>query len=386
MHVVLEYNSVLHSRFSGMYTAGQGLLSGLVQHSQISRVTLLAWKNLLQKSGDFPLRSHPKVRVIETAIRPRRLNIAWRIAGWPKLSRWVGDFDVYHSLHHLMPPCEDRPRVLTVHDLRRYRLGELAAHSKVAAFERAVRAADRILAISQSAKDDLVEILHVPADKVDVAYLAAADDFVPATSPQRRDTLGWLSKLAGKRVGSYVLSVGSLDRRKNIPAAIQGFAHALPQLPTDASLVLAGEMPKDVDVADLIRQSQLQGRVILTGVLAQPHFQALLACAVSFLFLSLYEGFGLPLLEAMASGVPVIGAINSCIPEVVGKAGLLVGSGDAAGIGAAIVDLARDDARRAQFIAAGFQRKADFSWQRTADAAVACYQRAIESRRTCTRR
>lgn len=376
MHVVLDFNTVLRNRFSGFWTYGQGLLAGLVEHPQVRQVSLLAWRGTIGPA-QFACKDHPKVRLVPLPFKIRLWEQWWRHVSFPALQRLVGPFDVYHCIHHLMPPTRGVARVLTVCDLRQYRLPELYPHSKSDYVERAIDLADRILTISEASRQDVVELMRVPITRIDVSPLAVTGDFRPASDEQVSQTRQWLAKTSGKAVGPYVLAIGSPDKRKNIATVIHAFAKVRPQLPPDVPLVLAGRMPKNEDLSAVIAQEKVGEHVIFTGGLDQEQFQAVLAAAGVFVFLSLYEGFGLPLVEAMASGVPVISSNVSCMPEVVDRAGILLDPNSVEAVARAIGRVQGDDALRAGLIAAGLKRAAGFSWQRTAEDTVQCYLKAI---------
>ena len=378
MHVVLDFNPVLRHRYSGFRTYGAGLLDGLVSDPEVSRVTLLCSPDSVSAGEEIPAWHHRKTRVVAPAFRLRRWERWWRLVKWPALQHWCGTFDVYHSVHHLMPPTQGRPRIVTVHDLRRYRLPELYAHSKVALFQRSVAAGDRIIAISHATKTDLVELLGVPEDKIDVVHLATPGGFSPASEAQRERTLGWLSERLGRQVSRYAVTIVSRDARKNLRGTIRGFARARSTLPPGCALVVVGDTPRGEFAGPPAAGSQGAEDVLFTGTLDQEDWIAVLASAEMFLFLSLYEGFGLPMLEAMASGTPVIASNTSSLPEVAGEAALLVDPTDADEIARAVVEIAQDPALRRSLADAGIHRAAAFTWARVATETIACYRRAVE--------
>lgn len=377
MHVVLDFNPVLRSRYSGFWGYGVGLLGGLLEQPEVACATLLCSRSSQPAGGEIPCWGHPKTRVVATAVRMRRWERWWRLVRWPSLQRWCGDFDVYHGLHHLMPPTAGRPRVLTVHDLRRYRFPQLYPRAKLGPFERAVAAAERILAISHSTKADLMEFLGVEPEHIDVVHSATPEGFAPASSGQRARTLEGLSARFGRAITGYAVCVSSRDRRKNLQSAIRAFAQARAELSKGSCLVVVGERPEGVDLEEILAANAAAGDVLFTGTLGQDDYAAVLAGGDVFLCLSLYEGFGLPVLEAMACGVPAIASNTSSLPEVTGRAGILVGPTDTDEIAHAVVSLSADPARRQELVQAGLHRAGQFTWARTAAQTMACYKRAL---------
>jgi len=379
MHVVLDFNPVLRTRFSGFWTYGASLLEGLTVRGDVEAISLLAGRQSLAGSSDMPTWGHPKHRLRATRLRMRWWERWWGLCPRPGLENWFGPFDVYHSVHHLMPPTGGRPRVLTVHDLRRYRLGELYGHSRTDAFERAVAAADRIVAVSASTRDDLVELLDVPSDKIDVVHLATPPGFAPADDARRERIAGELRKMFGGQARPYAATISSRDRRKNLPLTVAAFAEARRRLGQDWRLVIIGQRPRGEELDRTLVDCGGDAFVHFTGLASPAHYADLLAGAEMFLFFSLYEGFGLPILEAMASGAPVLAGDNSSLPEVVGDDGVLVDASDPAAATEAIAAMASDAAMRADLRQRGQARAATFTPARLAEGTVACYRRATNA-------
>jgi len=302
----------------------------------------------------------------------------WRLAEWPRLQSWCGAFDVYHGLHHLMPPTGEAPGVLTVHDLRRHRLPELYPHSNLRPLERAVAVAERVLAVSEATRKDVIELLGVAPSRVDVACEAVGPEFRPASPEQARQTKQWLGRRAGVRIGRMAVTLSSRDRRKNISTVVRAFLRAADGLQADYRLVIVGHLPEDEELARQLASAA--GRVLAVGPLADAEYRRVLAAAEMLLFLSLYEGFGLPILEAMASGTVVLGSDVSSIPEVIGEAGVTVNPRDEQAIAEAIGRLAEDGRARERLRAAGLHRRGAFTWDRAAAETMECYRRAVASR------
>lgn len=377
MRIALDFNPALRNRFSGFWTYGVGLLGGLVAAEDVTRIILLFSGSELPLARLVPFWDHPKNQPMPTTIRLRWWERWWRFFPRPRLQRLSGPFDVYHCLHHLMPPTGGCPRVLTVHDLRRYRLPELYRRSKLGLFEQAVAKADRILAVSQSTRSDLIEFLGVAPDRVDVVHLGTPDGFAPIGPDRRRAVLDRLSQRFGRRVGGFAATIGSRDRRKNVGGAVRGFAMAVTKLPGDFRLLVIGNVPEDPQLQAALSDGAVADRVLFAGCLSQEELRCILPAARMFLFLSLYEGFGLPLLEAMASGVPIIASDRSCVPEIVAGAGILVDPQEPDAVAEHIISVAGDDDLHHKLVQAALGRCKDFTWQRTAEQTLACYRKAI---------
>ena len=377
MRIALDFSPALRNRFSGFWTYGVGLLGGLVAAEDVTRIILLCSGRELPSARLVPFWDHPKNQAMPTTIRLRRWERWWRFFPRPRLQRLSGPFDVYHCLHHLMPPTGGCPRVLTVYDLRRYRLPELYRRSKLGLFEQAVAKADRILAVSQSTRSDLIEFLGVAPDRVDVVHLGTPEGFAPIGPDRRRAVLDRLSQRFGRRVGGFAATIGSRDRRKNVGGVVRGFSRAVTRLRDDFRLLVIGNVAEDPQLRAALSEVEVADSVMFSECLSQEELRSILPGARMLLFLSLYEGFGLPLLEAMASGVPIIASDRSSVPEIVAEAGILVDPEDPDAAARQIVALAGDDDLYDKLVRAGLARCKDFTWQRTAEQTLACYRGAI---------
>ena len=220
---------------------------------------------------------------------------------------------------------------------------------------RIARRAKRIIAISEYTKERIVAICGVPPEKVEVTLLAADARFSPtAADPARVAALGLPT-------ARYLLALGSIEPRKNVPALIRAWGRVQDRIPADISLVLAGGSGR-ASIFGSVDLEPLPPRVHFTGHVADEALPALLAGATGFCYPSIYEGFGLPPLEAMASGVPVITSNLTSLPEVVGDAGLLVDPHSVDSIAEALLRLGTDDGLRAGLSAKGLERNRRFSW------------------------
>jgi glycosyltransferase involved in cell wall biosynthesis len=282
----------------------------------------------------------------------------------------------------LWTPC---PLVVTVHDaipllLDEYRASR-AMRTNVAIMRRTVRRARAIIAPSHAAATDIAAALSYPMERIHVVPMAASADLAPATD--RAALAGRLRDRFGI-TEDYVLNFGGFDRRKNVPLLVRAFARALPQFGRPVTLVIGGA-PHSANpamfppVAPVAESLGISDRVMLTGRVSDEErrwlYQGAAACVVP----SLYEGFGLPALEAMSCGVPVIAANVTSLPEVVGDAGLLIEPTEDA-LAGALARLLNDADLQRRLIDAGLERAEYFSWERTARETIAVYREAIPIR------
>jgi len=298
---------------------------------------------------------------------------------WPRALPAL-PFDLFHFCSQTDAPAQlDRPYVVSVLDLIPHRLPELYRRGKNRARffagrwleRRALRRARGLIAISRYTADDLVDLLDVPRERVAVTPLAVRSGLAPATAPEvtafcRRHRL---------RSG-YLLYVGGIDRRKNVPFLLDVLRAIVAQRP-DTELVLAGRYRDDPDFADLVarvKRAGLEDLVRLVGYIAEEELAALYGGASVFVYPSIYEGFGLPPLEAMACGTPVVAADRTALPEVLGHAALLVDPTDVAEFAEAILSLLDHEARRRELSEMGVRQASRFSWEATARATLDAYR------------
>lgn len=289
-----------------------------------------------------------------------------------------GGASIVHAPSMAIPPRDGRPLVVTVHDLNflehpdAYPANGLAFHK--AMLER-VGDADLVIAPSKATAEALAA---TPRPPTRVRVVPMGTD-MEAPEPEERDRL--LDSLKVER--PYVLWMGTLEPRKNPEGVIRGFVEALDsRLPTAAVLNLYMVGPRgwwSGNLADLISQRGLTDRLRRLDEQPVPVRAALYAGASAFLFPSLAEGFGLPILEAMACGAPVVTSNRSSMPEVAGAAAEFCDPDDPASIGAALGKVLRDHEHAEDLRRIGLRRAKDFTWDRTARETLACYREALSA-------
>lgn len=291
----------------------------------------------------------------------------------------TGPLDLFHSPDFVLPPVSGSiPTLLTVHDLSFVHYPDTFPTRLVDYLNRVVPwsigRATHVLADSAATHDDLQQVWGVPAGKISVLTSGVSDSFRPVTDPAR---LSLVRQRYGLGEQPYFLAVGTVQPRKNYQMLVRAFGAVAGQLPHQ--LVIAGGKGWLAEgLLEEIERQHLIDRVRLVGFVDDDDLPALYSAATSLTFPSLYEGFGLPLLEAMACGTPVLSSNASCLPEVVhtaqGDAGILIDPLDEAGWAQALVTIANDEALRADLIARGVARAADYSWEKTASSLLAIYE------------
>jgi glycosyltransferase involved in cell wall biosynthesis len=303
----------------------------------------------------------------------------WHRARLPLPVNWLtGPIDLFHSPDFTLPPVRRGTRtLLTVHDLSFIRDPESATpvlrHYLNAVVPRSVARADHVLADSQATRADLVELYRTPAEKISVLYSGVHESFRPVTDPA---TLAAVRARYGLGDAPFVLAVGTLQPRKNYVRLIQAFAAIsnLQPLTSNLHLVIAGGKGWRYDaIFAEVEKLGLRDRVLFPGFVADADLPALYSAARVLAYPSIYEGFGLPMLEAMACGTPVVTSTASCMPEVAGDAALLVPPTDVDALAAALDRALTDEALRADLIAKGRARARQFSWAKSAQQLLGIY-------------
>jgi len=262
-------------------------------------------------------------------------------------------------------PLSVRRQVVTVHDLATFDFpdGFNPAFLRWYRFllPRLVRRVRRVIAVSNFTKNRLVDLFGVDPAKVAVVYNGVDIRFAPQPEPQIASALKALRFPSRK----YILTVGSLVSRKNLNGLLEAWRRLLPSVPRDLWLVVAGDLGAR-RVFSSLALKELPERVFFAGRVADELLPAVYSGALAFAYVSFYEGFGLPPLEAMATGTPVVVSDRSAIPEVVGDAGILVDPSDADAIAQGLKRLLENENLRRSLAEKGIKRARGFTWDRTA--------------------
>ncbi|HOF39163.1 MAG TPA: glycosyltransferase family 1 protein [Candidatus Hydrogenedentes bacterium] len=295
---------------------------------------------------------------------PTRLAYTmWEHWGKPAVDTLLHGVDVYHATNYFLPPTSVAKRVVTIHDLSFLAAPHLCSPRIVGPFSRHIarfaREAHGILVYSESTARDIERLLEVPSTKIHVAPLAVDESIGPMP---REEAAAQVCRICGVQ-GPFILFVGMIEPRKNIPTLLRAFQKIAREIPHQ--LVLAGPLGWNPEEYQHVRdEMQLGDRVVHTGYVDDhAALAAFYSAADLFVFPSLYEGFGLPVLEAMACGCPVLASGNSSMPEVTGGAAVLLPADDADAWAETMKGLLHDSSRRAALSEAGRARAAAFSWK-----------------------
>ncbi len=322
-------------------------------------------------------------------LKPSRFNtekptvrIAWEQAIAP--FRLLGDHPaVLHCPVNVMPLTALCPTVITILDLGFMRFPERYKAAKrrylYAMTKLSTRRAAHIITISESVRREVIELLKVAPSKVTAIPLGVASNMRPLPSDEVTE---W--RKAHNLPERFVMYLGTLEPRKNLPLLLKAFAQwrqAEPQAAEGVKLVLGGGKGwLYEEIFQLVESLALQSVTIFPGYIAEEDLPLWYNSAQGFVYPSVYEGFGLPPLEAMACGCPVITSNTSSLPEVVGEAGIMVGPADVAGLAAALHRILTDHSEHARLRAAGLLQATRFSWRETARQTRQIYQHVANQR------
>jgi glycosyltransferase involved in cell wall biosynthesis len=320
---------------------------------------------------------HADVVAGPAAIAHRPARLAWEQTGLPLVAQQVLA-EVVHSPHYTMPLRVGRPVVVTIHDATFFTTPE--QHTAVkgtffrSATRTAIRRANRVIVPSKATRDELVRVLDADPTKIDVAYHGVDQDVfhVPTDAEKAR-----VAARLGLR-GPYVAFLGQLEPRKNVPNLIRGWVKAVHWRDDPPALVLAGGSGWDDDVDAAIAAVPTNLRVLRPGYLRFADLPAYLGGAIVCAYPSHGEGFGLPVLEAMACGTPVLTTHRLSLPEVGGDAVAYTEPG-VDDIAEALSALLDDAGRRRSLADAALARAREFTWAASAEAHLAAYARAAQT-------
>jgi glycosyltransferase involved in cell wall biosynthesis len=366
VRVLLDYRAALSLR-SGVgeyaFQLGRALVTSFPPAALDLTLFSSSWKDRLVVPPELAAAA-----AIDRRVPVRALNFAWHRLEWPAAERLAGAaFDVTHSLHPLLMPSRTAAQVVTIHDLD-FLLHPERTHGEIrrdypALARRHAHRADRIVVVSQFTAREVERLLEVPPDRISVCSPGA-----PAWTPRR----------AEPGAAGYVLFFGTLEPRKNVGTLLDAYARLAARRHDLPPLVLAGRATAAARAwLEQIDRTPLKGLARHIGYVDPANRQALYEGARFLVQPSYEEGFGLPVLEAMTLGVPVVAANRGALPEVLGDAGLLFDPLDPEHLAAAVERAIDDPSFAVRARSAGLARARHFTWERTAQSVFAAYEAAI---------
>lgn len=317
---------------------------------------------------------------------PERPNFRYRLIRLPLFRRrfWeqtapllVGRYDVLHFPYDSCVAWKRGKFIATIHDVKPLLFGELVPRRNLGGMIERTLVGDRgtgldhVVTDSESSRQDLLRLVGLPAHRVTVVQPGVdLARFRPAPLPS--------GERAGGRGRPYILCVAGSDPTKNVSTLVEAFAKLALPIRERHDLILVGDVRKRTEVRDQVAAAGLEKQTIFTGVVSDERLIELYQYAAVFVFPSLYEGFGLPVLEAMACGCPVISSNASSLPEVAGDAAILLDPKDTEGFTAAMVRVLTDADLRRVLREKGLTQAARFTWDRTAREMTVVYKKVVE--------
>ena len=380
VRVLIDYRPALRER-TGVGEFVHHLVTALVRTAQDKdeqidpiKITVFSssWKDRLNEHAVLP----PQISTIDRRIPVTLLNFAWHRAGWPPVETIVGQhFDVVHSPHPLLIPSRTAAQVVTIHDLDFLDHPERVANEVHRDYPKLVRQhahrAAHVVVPSQYTASEVQRRLDLPRDAISLCWNGA-----PAWMPR-----------SGPPSPGHILFVGTLAPRKNVGQLLEAYRRLVHRRPDIPDLVLAGSPTEHAaGWLDALERPPLLGRARSTGYLDKASLKKLYTGACVLVLPSFDEGFGLPALEAMTIGVPVVAANRGALPEVVGDAALLVDPTDPDVLADAIERIVTNHNIAAMCVERGFKQAKIYSWQASAAALRGAYKKAIATHRGCNTR
>ena len=378
--LILGTDSV-HAPLTGIGRYALELARCLPGHAEMGRVRFYAMGRWMDKgmleAADQPM-AEKQPRTLRSVLAGNRLAVRAYAAVMPAVQRWQlrGEgASLFHSPNFFLPPVAGRS-VVTVHDLSHHVYPQFHPEARVDYMQRmlpsSLARADHVITVSESARQDLMAHMGVSGDRITAVPLGVN----PAFRPHAAHELAPVLKGLGLQAGGYCLYVGTIEPRKNLDRLLSAYEGLPPPLRKRFPLVLAGSRGwRSEQTHARMEHAAAQGWLRYVRFAPQKDLPALYAGAALFAYPSLYEGFGLPVLEAMASGVPVVTSNVSSLPEVVGEAAMQVHPHDVKALTEALIKGLEDMPWRAQAQAQGLLRAQGFTWDRCVARTVQVYAR-----------
>lgn len=375
MRIGIDYTAAIYQG-AGVGRFVRNLVGALIALDHENTYTLL-YSRPGHRSGAPVLPTGPNVTGRPLVLGQRLLNVLWYKLGVPLPVEWLGaSADVYYFPDFTLPPVRNGATVLTVHDLSFLLVPECAEAGLRAHLERivpaSVRAADFVTADSENTRNELTALLDVPPERIEVVYCGVDRRFHPIDDEA---ALGQVRAKYGLNF-PFMLYVGTIEPRKNLGRLLRAYLQVRQQHRTQHRLVVAGGLGwLYEDVLREIDELAAEHEVMFLGRVPDEDLPYLYSLSDLFVFPSLYEGFGMPPLEAMACGKAVVCSNTSSLPEVVGDAGVLVSPYDVDALADAMASLLNEPERRAELGRRGVERARRFTWEKSAARLLEVYRR-----------
>ena len=316
--------------------------------------------------------------VVTSPVPGRVLATLWRRLSWPPLESLIGPCDLLHGTDHFLPPHRCPKRIYTVHDVVAISRPDLVLDAHRRFVEECLpawrREGTRFIAVSEFTRGEMIKHVGLPGERIRVIPNGVSPDFHPAEEPGDRAALHAFRAAHGLSQ-RFLLAVGNMNPNKNLGNLLRAARIVLDRTRAVDQLVLCGNQGwRD---GPLRREADRLGDRLRLVSLPRGEMPLLYAAGTALVFASLYEGFGLPVLEAMACGTPVVSSRAAALPETAGDAALYFDPEDPEAIAAQILVLVEDDAVKSRLVARGLARVAGFTWTRAVRDTLDEYSEAL---------
>lgn len=365
MHIAINSRSFLLPRYTGIGRYAFNLVRNLLDIDRDNQYTLYARKGLFDRKRRLPAIHAPNLTVRED-------HFGFGPAGV------IPRFDVFHSPAPEMCPVKKHKLVVTIHDLVYKMFPEGHTPDACRQTDRQIRSliprARKFICCSESTRGDLMRFFEIPWEKTVVIHQGVDHDvFYSIGENEKQNALQRLKEMGIKT--DYVLFVGTIEPRKNLERVLEAFAGLVKRGVFSGQLVIAGMMGWKTDgVHQAVVDLGINSHVLFLGYVRDFELRYLYNCCEAFVFPSMYEGFGYPILEALCCGAPVVTSDVSSCPEVAGDAAITVNPASSEEIAAAVEDILINEDLRADMVKKGFLRAEGFSFRKNAEQTLSVYR------------
>lgn len=376
MRVTLDISPFVH------HHAGLGRYAGELLNALYELAPQNEYIGLYHATREIQVEGLPnQIKLVRVPLdaKPWRMSVLLAYYARLNMDRWLPASDIFHATDHLLPPLNNSGSVFTIHDLifrffPEYHL-PLNRWFLDLMLPKFMQRAEAMIAVSENTKRDVIRLMNIPAEKISVIYEGVHSSFRPIESHAELERVRAAYQLPPR----FILFFSTIEPRKNLVTLLDAYAELVKQNADTPPLVVMGRKGWLYQATlQHIQDLGLTQRVILTDWVDSRDVPCVLNLADVFVFPSLYEGFGLTPLEAMACGAPVISSNASSLPEVIGDAGILVAPRDVGGFVQAITRVLEDTPLRQDLRLRGLQQARKFTWERTARETLAVYESVLK--------
>ncbi len=371
MRIGIDYTAAIRQG-AGIGRMTRGLVGALVRLDRENSYRLL----VAGRGAKGVVPQGPNVRTTWLPLTDRETSLIWQRLTLPlPIELCLGRLDLFHSPDFVLPPVLSGRKVLTVHDLSFLRVPE-CAHPVLRRYlervvPRSVRRADLVLADSSNTRNDVIELLGVPAERVRVVYPGVEARFHPVTDEELLSAV----RLRYRLERPFILGLGTLEPRKNYVGLVEAFARLRARYGVPHQLAIVGGRGWLYEpIFERVHSLGLEAEVRFLGHADDDDLPAILSLAACLAYPSFYEGFGIPVLEGMACGTPVVTARGSSLPEAGGEAALYVDPHDVDGLAECLYRALTDEPLRGALRAGGLARVQEYTWERAGRALLEAYR------------